>query len=148
MTISRRTAGRQRLLARPEESGAPARRHRRRAAPRAGFSLASVLLLTAVVAVVLAALRAVWLERNELSPELAVFAAGSGLVLGLVVGIVSGAGHRRRGIGIITGGAIGSVAGAAGGLICISPGAVVVAAVGSALLIAFGLVIRKGSRQS
>jgi hypothetical protein len=121
---------------------------------RRGFSLASLLLLTAVVAVFLAAICSAWLrpdadqeqadvfaEANPDEPLLAVGVVG-GMAVGWLVGLVIGACQVRPLPGAILGMLVGMIAGAASGALLAVPGNVLPIAVGSLVIVLFGVVVR------
>jgi hypothetical protein len=112
---------------------------------RSGFSLASLLLLTAVVAILLAALRSAALRpgfNNDGTTSLMI--TGSALV-GTFVGAVCGARQSRWFAGTMLGGLAGVLSGIGAGGLLTSPSSLAIAAVGSAVLILFGVIVRRHS---
>ena len=124
---------------------------------RKGFSLASLLLLTAVVAVFLAAICTVWLHpgRGRAQPcvpasphfneELAVACGIGGWIVGSVVGLVIGVNQARPLRGAFLGTSIGMIVGAASGVLLAVPGKTLPIIVGSLVLVLFGAVVRRYS---
>jgi hypothetical protein len=119
-----------------------------------GFSLASLLLLTAVVAVFLAAICTVWLhsDRDRARPDvyagpnldealLAISVMG-GLMVGSLVGLVIGASRVRPLRGAFLGTFVGMIAGAASGALLAVPGKMLPLGVGSLVIVLFGAVVR------
>ena len=108
----------------------------------AGFSLASLLLLTAVIAVLAAAARqAVTGEGRTAADWLvggAVAGAWGGLFVGLVLGLLQERKLRATLVCIPSGIAFGAVA----GLLAVSPNHLLAAAVGSVVLVLFAIAIR------
>lgn len=111
-----------------------------------GFSVASVLLLTAAVAVVLASLKVAVGQGEDLGSyegttlqQIAVAAAG---LAAIVLGIVAGATWRTPAIGILVGFVLGWFGGASAGLLLASPRAAPVLVGGAAVIVAFGLTVR------
>jgi hypothetical protein len=136
-------------------------------APQHGFSVATLLLLTAVIAIGLAAAQTVWQQVDKLdrtappryywgppqpSPfeqrvdELAWRGVG-GAIVGLFVGIAVGATRPRPILGVLVALPIGIVWGAIVAAALTEPESVLVVAVGSTLLVLFGLAIRALSRR-
>jgi hypothetical protein len=109
---------------------------------RNGFSLASILLLTAVVAVFLAAICSAWLEPNSVHKELAGVCVVAGIVVGGCVGLGVGLTQMQRRIGAPFGLLVGMIAGAAGGALLAVPGKLPAIAIGSLVLVLFGAVVR------
>lgn len=124
--------------------------------PQHGFSVATLLLLTAVVAIGLAAARTVGLQveklddRGWLSPfeqrldELA-WRGAAGALVGMFVGIGVGATRPRPILGVLLAVPIGVLAGALTGAVITDPENVLLVAIGSALLILLGVVVRRFS---
>ena len=116
--------------------------HRARTQQRAGFSLASILLLTVVVAVFAAGIGIV--SKHPQCVHQGVFAVGTavGGFVGIVVGVVIGRRQIRPGRGILVGVLAGWMAGAGCGALLAVPNSLWVIIVGSAVMIFFGLVVR------
>ncbi len=113
-----------------------------------GYSLASIFLLTIVVAVVSAAAGTAVLDRDRFNPETLAVCAIIGGVVGLPVGAAVGLGRTQRAGGTLLGIAAGVVAGAvAGGLLSL-PGKLPALAVGSVVLVAFAVVVRRFSAKT
>jgi len=109
------------------------------------FSLAGLLLLTTVVAVLLAAMSPLTSEDQRFDGEelaaAALIGAGCGLVVGIVVGVV-----RRRPLrSAAIGGPAGLFFGAVGGVLLSLPADLPALLVGSLVLVVFGAVVRRYS---
>jgi hypothetical protein len=115
-------------------------------ASRSGFSLAMLLLLTAVVAVIVAGYAAALKHLPAARPGFRELGIGIGTVVGLVLGAAMGARHPRRFRGLLLGTATGLAVGIAGGVFMVAPGALPSLALGALLLVAFALVVRAASR--
>jgi len=130
--------------------------------PQHGFSVATLLLLTAVAAIGLAAAQTTRLQVDRLdrttppqyywaprqpSPfeqrveELALRALAGGLV-GMFAGIAVGATRPRPSLGVLLAVPIGRFAGALAGAVFTEPENVPVVAIGSALVVLLGVVVR------
>jgi hypothetical protein len=109
------------------------------------FSIASILLLTIVVAVVASALGNA-ARTGRLPPEAMAGCVAFGAPFGLIVGIAIGLAQPRRGLGALLGAAAGLAAGTAGTALMFVPGTGVHVLVGSAIMIAFGAAVRWFSR--
>jgi len=109
-----------------------------------GFSVATILLLTAVVAIFLAALRTVAVEPSAIPGEQLGLRAISGILIGTFVGLGMGLTRPRRRWGIPLGLLTGWFVGGAGSLFA-DPRNLPLAAIGSLLLIVLGVVVRVGS---
>jgi hypothetical protein len=138
-------------------------------APLHGFSIATLLLLTVVVAIGAAAMRTLVITSDladeqlqkglqSVSParavQLAVQARNEGVlrgiaggIIGLLVGIYLGATRRRPILGVLLGIVVGGFTGAFAGAVFTEPKNLLVAVVGSALLILLGVVVRGLSRR-
>lgn len=126
---------------------------------RKGFSLASLLLLTAVVAVFLAAICSAWLpsgqqradpygfERPDVDNEVIVAGVIGGLTVGSLVGLVIGANQVRPLPGVLLGTFVGTITGAASGALLVMPEKTLPIAVGSLVIMLFGAVVRRFSRK-
>ncbi|NQU21336.1 MAG: hypothetical protein HQ567_08645 [Candidatus Nealsonbacteria bacterium] len=107
------------------------------------FSLASLFLLTAVVAVFFAAIgpNMEATDRDTLTVCTVV-----GLIIGALTGTVIGAGQDRPGRSILLTLPTGVIAGAASGALLAVPGKFLTIAVGSLLLLLISLVVRSLSK--
>ena len=116
--------------------------------PRARFSLASMLLLTGVVAVFLAGIRMGMVSPNPPSEEVIVAAGIAGLLGGWFLGgnIASREASGLR--GVFYGLAAGTVFGPPSGILLVMPRSLPVVAVGSAILLAFAVSARALSKES
>ena len=124
---------------------------------RKGYSLASLLLLTAVVAVFLAAICSLWrpsgtqrtnpsaFEATDLNRDLIGVCVMGGLLVGPLVGLVIGAGQVRPLRGAVVGIFAGLIAGGVTGALLAAPGKMLPIAVGSLVLVLFGAVVRRFS---
>jgi hypothetical protein len=135
---------------------------------RHGFSIAAVLLLTAVVAIALASVQTMVMELDKLeqtgqtqyynrgyqtrSPyqesldELGMRSFG-GAIIGLFVGVVVGVGRPRPFFGVLFGIPFGAITGGVSGGVLIAPCNLPLVAIGSAVLILLGLMVRKFSHR-
>ena len=111
---------------------------------RNGFSLASILLLTAVVAIFLAAVRTAMVDEGPPDPAADMRGAGGGIV-GLFVGIGIGVTRTRRVLGIGLGILVGWFVGGAAGMLLSQAKTLPLVFIGSAVLIALGVVVRRFS---
>lgn len=126
---------------------------------RKGFSLASLLLLTAVVAVFLAAICSIWLPSSEgqadpygLEPpdmdnEVVGVGVTAGLMVGSLVGLAIGANQVRPLPGVFLGTFVGAIAGAASGALLVLPQKTLPIGVGSLVILMFAAVVRRYSRK-
>lgn len=122
--------------------------HRRANPHRKGYSLASLLLLTAVVAVFLAATCTAWLDPPpDMDPDLIAGCGVGGLVVGLCVGLGIGANQLRPLPGAGLGMLAGMLAGVASGVLLAAPNKMLPVAVGSLVIVLFGLAVRYGSKK-
>ncbi len=128
---------------------------------RKGFSLASLLLLTAVAAVLLAAVSTLWIrsadepaeldryydsyEEPKLDRGLTFVCVAGGILVGAVVGLVVGAGRVRPLRGVLVGTPVGMVAGAITGLLLAVPDKMLPIGVGSLVIVVFSLIVRRYS---
>jgi hypothetical protein len=112
-----------------------------------GFSLASVLLFTAVVAVLLAAVRMGLMVGEKPQTAIIAAAAGGGAVVGMAVGLAIGYREPRRLQSILLGLTGGSVAGPAAGVLMVLPAAAIAVLLGSLLLVLFAMVVRRLSAE-
>jgi hypothetical protein len=111
--------------------------------PRRGFSLASILLLTAVIAVLLAALRSAGVASVAHDLEwLAPVVVWFGLATGGLLGVGVGAAQQRRLLGIPIGLVCGLIGGAVAGRLLVLPGTLAVLVIGSVLIVVFAAVVR------
>lgn len=128
---------------------------------RKGFSLASLLLLTAVAAVFLAGICTAWLppDRGRFGPEgydvevdadfdpgLVSLCVMGGLLLGSFVGLVIGVGQVRPVPGVFLATLVGGLFGAATGGLLAVPDKTLPITVGALLIVLFGTVVRRFSR--
>jgi len=116
--------------------------------PRTTFSLASMLLLTGVVAIFLAAIRMGIVSPNPPSEELIAAAGLAGLLGGWILGI-NIASRQASGLrGVFYGLAAGTVFGPPSVILLVMPRSLPVVAVGSVVLLVFALAARALSKQS
>lgn len=109
---------------------------------RRQFSVASVLLMTALVAVVLAAVRtAAMLGKPDW--ELVGAAGAAGFVIGAWIGAALGAAQPGPVRGLFLGLVAGMASGTAAGVLVALPGALPVVALGSPVLIVFAAVVKR-----
>ena len=117
-------------------------------ANRAGYSLASLLLLTAVAAIFLAATRMALVEgRLRSFDEDTAACAAAGALIGLGVGAVVGGNQPNSTRARIMGSLIGMLVGVPCGILVTMPGTFRVFAVGSVVLVVFSLVVRSLSNK-
>lgn len=109
---------------------------------RAGFSLASIMLLTAVVAVFLAAVPSIAVRHGRINLEALGWLAIVGGAIGLAVGAAIGLGQLHRARGILLGLASGAIFGAATMVLLVAPYNLALAAVGSLVIVLFAAVVR------
>jgi hypothetical protein len=134
--------------ARPEPATAPSAPPAADRAPRPlGFSLASIFLLTALVAVMAAAMRSAATHPKVFDEGPAAFGTVAGLFVGLVAGAVAGLRSRRRVAGVLAGVPLGMMVGAVCGVVSFSPPAFHVLIVGAVLLPLVAVAIRLLSRR-
>ncbi len=113
---------------------------------RRGFSLASILLLTAVIAIFMAALVTVSDHRRAGgNQDLAVACAAAGLIVGLLTGAVVGYNQVRQARGTLLGMSVGMVCGGAAGAFLAVPRSLLPIVIGSVVLVLFGVVVRLNS---
>lgn len=110
-----------------------------------GFSVASILLLTAAVAIFLAALRTVAVEPSAIPGDQLGLRAISGILIGTFVGLGMGLTRPRRRWGIPLGLLTGWFVGGAAGSLFADPRNLPLAVIGSLVLIVLGVVVRAGS---
>jgi LytS/YehU family sensor histidine kinase len=130
--------------------------------PRRGFSIATLLLLTAVAAIALAAIETTWLKIDKLDrnrpptsfwrpPEPSPFErqvqalagrAVGGAFIGIISGLVIGITRSRRFLGTLLAVLVGAVGGALTASLFTQPENVLLAVVGSVVLLLFGAVVR------
>ena len=123
-------------------------RNRRRhgpAARRAGFSLASILLLTAVAAIFLGATRTLVVDQPNVDEDLLGLRGAAGVIVGLFVGLAVGLTQPRPFRACLLTAPIGTIAGAGAAVLLALPANLPVVAVGSLVLVVFGLVVRAWS---
>jgi hypothetical protein len=131
--------------------------------PLHGFSIATLMLLTVVVAVGAAAARTLVIASNVTAAEVGASVArapslavvtrteaglrgAAGAMIGLLVGIYLGLRRRRPMVGVPLGVVVGGLVGAFAGVVFTEPKNLLVAAIGSALLILLGIIVRGLSR--
>ncbi len=108
---------------------------------RRGFSLASILLLMAVIAVFMASVATVFHGGGETNQELAAGCALAGLAVGLLVGCVVGYNQGGTIIGMF----VGMISGGAAGALLSAPESLLPITFGSVVLVLFGVVVRLNS---
>lgn len=129
----------------PSDKAGPAPRAVR---SRVAWSLASLVLLMTLVAIVTAALRAGAVQGSSLDDELELLtvAAGFGFVIGAILGVVIGiARHGSIGgafLGLLAGMGFGTV----GAALCVLPASMPVLLTGSVILIGVAVAMRYFSR--
>ena len=111
---------------------------------RNGFSLASLFLATAIVAVFLAAGSAA-VKSDEYNEDVAIACVVFGAVVGICVGGAMGMGRDKPIRWCLGGMFAGWYAGVASGLLLSTPGAWPTLSVGSLVLLLFGAVVRRVS---
>lgn len=109
---------------------------------RKGFSLASILLLTAVVAVLLAATVTAVADHQGVGREVLAVIAVIGAMAGALIGVVIGLTQVARIRGALLGLLVGIITGAAAGISLTTPSNLVTLAIGSLVLVLFGVVVR------
>ena len=112
---------------------------------KAGFSLASLVLFTVVVAVAMASLRMAIVHGDRLDDEAMVAIGILGVVLGAAVGLVVGLKQPRPVLGTVVGLFGGAAAGPLTLVLVATPECLLVIAVGSVILIGFAVVVRRFS---
>ncbi len=134
--------------------------------PRNGFSIATLLLLVAVVAVFLAAAETTWLKIDKLdrtrpptyfwtpaepSPferqvEALAGRAVGGAIIGMFSGLIAGVMQARRFFGTLLAVPVGAVGGALAAALFTQPENVLLVVVGSVVLVLLGVVVQVFSR--
>ena len=134
--------------------------------PRNGFSIATLLLLVAVVAIFLAAAETTWLKVDKLdrtrpptsfwmpaepSPferqvEALAGRAVGGAIIGMFSGLVAGVMQSRRFFGTLLAVPVGAVGGALAAALFTQPENVLLVVVGSVVLVLLGVVVQVFSR--
>jgi len=115
---------------------------------RSGYSLASVLLVVTVAAVLMAAVAAGSPDFREAERRGLPGAFGTvGVVLGALVGTLTVYGRKRKIRWGIAGCAIGLICGGVAGLICALPRAAPAAGIGAIVVVAYAAVVRRFSRR-
>lgn len=109
---------------------------------RSGFSVSSILLLTAAVAVFFATIASALGGRYEPNPGAVAACGGVGMVVGACVGAVIGWQQPRRVVGLALGLGTGIAAGAASGVLLAMPTGLLPILVGSLLMVLFSALIR------
>ncbi|NUQ61290.1 MAG: hypothetical protein HUU20_02310 [Pirellulales bacterium] len=103
--------------------------------------MASVLLVTALVAIVLAAVRTAATASGP-SKEWIAFAGSMGLVFGALAGAEIGAAQPRWIRGAMLGLVVGMLSGAVGGVMVAMPQCLLVVLIGAPLLVAFAAAVK------
>ena len=111
--------------------------------PSHTFSLATMLLLTTVVAIFMAAARVFITGQQTIKADEAAWRAIVGAGIGLFVGATIAFRRRRWGFGLALAVLIGPLVGGAAAVLMAEPRNLSVVLVGSAVLVLFGLVVRK-----
>ncbi len=109
------------------------------------FSMASVLLVTAFVAIILAGLRTA-ATLGGASEEWIAVAGVSGLVVGAIVGVALGVAQPHRLRHVLLGGFLGAISGAAGGAMVAMPRCLPVVVLGAPLLVGFAALVKRLSK--
>ncbi len=122
--------------------GSPRQRSRR----RHGFSVASILLLTAVVAIFFAAITTGLKDPDRLDSSALAFFGVGGSILGGLVGVVIGLNQIRPIRGLLLGLPSGSISGAMAGVLLVVPQGFLAMIVGAIVLLVFAVVVRCGSQ--
>jgi hypothetical protein len=117
---------------------------------RSSYSLATMLLATAVVSIALAAGRNAALlgRENLLKSEQFMFYGIGGAAVGILVGIGIGATRPKPVLGVLLGIFGGIAMGGSFGALFSLPNNFPVAAIGAGILLLFGIVVRAFSRRS
>lgn len=110
----------------------------------ARFSLASILLLTCVVAVYFAAIRTAAISTDRTAPV--AIAAVLGSIVGLAVGFVLALGRRFWSPSGLLCLIVGNIAGAAAGALVVTPKALTAILPGSLVVLVFAFLVRVLSR--
>jgi hypothetical protein len=133
-------------------------------APLHGFSIATLMLLTVVVAIGAAAARTLVIASNMtaaevgaslmratqlavVSPSEAFLRGTAGAIIGLLVGIYLGLHRRRPIVGVPLGAIVGGFVGGFAGIVFTEPRNLLVAAIGAVLLVLLGIIVRGLSRR-
>jgi len=106
-----------------------------------------ILLLTAVVAIFLATLRAVVGDRDRPEESLVAMGAIGCPLTGLLIGAFAGAGQRRPVVGILIGAGTGVLVGISGIAFLAKSISFIGLAIGSVLVLSFAGLVRFFSRQ-
>ena len=112
---------------------------------RSTFSLASILLFTAVIAIFLAAARTVYDHCTQPELKQLDFLCGCDAAIGLIVGVWFGAMQPRPIRGVLVGIPLGFYAGGGAGNLFGAPQNLPLVAIGSAVLVLLGLLVRRYS---
>ena len=112
---------------------------------KAGFSLASLVLFTVVVAIAMASLRMAIVHGDRLDEEAMVMIGIFGTALGAVVGLTVGLKQPRPVLGVVVGLVGGAAAGPLALVLVANPECILVIAVGSVILIGFAAAVRRFS---
>jgi len=107
-----------------------------------GFTIASLLLLTAIVAIYAAGLMTI--RRMDSTPDPLFFAvlAGVGLGVGVILGWALSVTHGARRRDVVIGTATGAVFGPPSAVLLAVPDSLPIVLVGSVVLIAFAIAVR------
>ena len=114
----------------------------RKAARRDGFSIASIMLLTCLAAVVLAALRMGIVGDDRLDEEFMAVCSVGGSIVGGLVGVGIGLSQLKWIRGALLGACAGVFWGATAGALLATPRGLPAIVVGSLVLVVFGGVVR------
>ncbi len=112
---------------------------------RTTFSIASIMLLMAVLAVFFAAAGDTFREPGRVNKDLMIGCAIGGTLVGLLLGAVIGLNQTKRFFGTLIGSFSGGLAGLAAGILVAGPFRPAPLLIGSVVLILFGAVVRRFS---
>ncbi len=101
------------------------------------------MLLTAVVAILAAALSRLATDADQIDFEFVAIGAALGIVVGMAMGVVIGRKQVNRALGAILGVIAGVCAGAAGGAMLSVPGNLLTCVGGSVVLVAFAAMVHR-----
>ena len=114
---------------------------------RTAFSIASIMLLMAVLAVFFAAAGDTFREPRGINKGLMIGCGVVGVMVGLLLGGVIGLKQTERFFGTLIGSLSGGLAGLAAGILVAGPFRPAPLLIGSAVLILFGAVVRRFSHR-